>query len=210
MFAKMLKMIRRLRYPGSLRYWEKRYAKGGRSGSGSLGKVALFKAGFLNELVRRYGIRSVVELGCGDGDQLAMAEYPVYRGLDIAPTAVAMCRERFAGDQSKRFEVYDPEHFMAEKYAAEMAISLEVIFHLTEENIYRAYMRHLFALGKRWVVVFASNAKDITGGVYPHFRLREWLPDVPEGWVLRERLACPYQEGIVSDFWVFEREGTNS
>lgn len=205
MLSGIIKFIRRLRYPGSRDYWEKRYASGGRSGAGSLGDVARFKAGFLNTFVRRQGIRSVVELGCGDGDQLALAEYPVYRGLDIAPTAVALCRERFAGDQSKRFEVYDYERFMPEAHAAELAVSLEVIFHLTEEHVYRAYMQHLFALGRRWVVVFASNQKDTTGGIYPHFRLREWVPDVPEGWVLRERQACPFQEGIVSDFWVFEK-----
>lgn len=206
MLARIIKFIRLLRYPGSGKYWEKRYAAGGRSGAGSLGAVAQFKADFLNAFVRRHGIRSVAELGCGDGDQLALAEYPVYRGLDIAPSAVQMCRERFAGDQSKRFEVYDPESFIPGQHTAELAISLEVIFHLTEENVYKAYMQHLYALGRRWVIVFASNQKDTTGGVFPHFRLREWVPDVPQGWILRERLACPYQKGIVSDFWVFERD----
>jgi len=61
-------------------YWEQRYAEGGDSGVGSYGKFREFQASFLNDFVARNGIRTVIELGCGDGSQLELAEYPTYTG----------------------------------------------------------------------------------------------------------------------------------
>ncbi len=195
----------RLRYPGSRRYWERRYALGGDSGAGSSGILAAYKASVLNDFVKTHNICSVVELGCGDGQQLQLAEYPAYTGLDIAASAVARCRDLFAGDNSKTFVHYDPEHFEPADFQADMAISLEVIFHLTEEHLYRLYLQHLFALSRRWVLIFSSDEADPTAGVFPHFRQRHFSADVPEGWVLRERINNPHRERSVSDFFIFEK-----
>lgn len=38
-----------------------------------------------NDFVRARGIDSVIEFGCGDGAQLALAEYPAYGGIDVSP-----------------------------------------------------------------------------------------------------------------------------
>lgn len=206
LFQTCIATIRRLRYPGSQRYWERRYAQGGDSGAGSSGVLAEYKAGVLNAFVEKHGIQTVVELGCGDGQQLLLAKYPAYTGLDISPSAVARCRERFSGNTGKTFAVYDPERFEPVDFQADLAISLEVIFHLTEERVYQLYMQHLFALAQRWVVVFSSDEADRSGGIFPHFRQRKFSDDVPEGWVLRERVGNPHRERSVSDFFVFERK----
>src|SRR3954467_11496426 len=89
----------------SAAYWEKRYAGGGDSGAGSYGRFADFKAEVLNEFVEAHAIRNVIELGCGDGNQLVLARYPEYLGLDVSPAAVARCRERFASDAGKSFRL---------------------------------------------------------------------------------------------------------
>jgi len=204
-FPRIRHLFTRLRYPGSRRYWERRYALGGDSGAGSSGVLAAYKASVLNDFAKTQHIRSVVELGCGDGQQLQLAEYPAYTGLDIAASAVARCRDLFAGDSSKNFAHYDPFRFEPADFQADMAISLEVIFHLTEDNLYRLYLQHLFALSRRWVIVFSSDETDPTGGVFPHFRQRHFSADVPEGWVLRERMDNPHRDRSVSDFFVFER-----
>lgn len=201
--------LRRLRYPGSRRYWQRRYARGGNSGAGSSGLLALYKATFLNHFVKENGIQSVTELGCGDGLQLKLAVYPVYAGLDIAAEAVARCQALFAGDGSKKFFHYDPFHFEPAGFQADLAISLEVIFHLTEADVYQLYMQHLFALSRRWVVIFSSDEADKEPGVFPHFRQRKFSGDVPEGWVLRERVVNPHRERSVSDFFVFEKVPPN-
>jgi len=65
-------------------YWQQRYARGGNSGDGSYGKLADFKAEVLNEAVKELGITSVIEFGCGDGNQLTLANYPAYTGVDTS------------------------------------------------------------------------------------------------------------------------------
>jgi len=204
-FRKILVVLRRLRYPGSRLYWERRYAGGGDSGAGSAGRLADYKADIVNRFVREKNIQSVVEFGCGDGQQLLLAAYPAYVGLDISKTAVERCKALFASDFSKKFEIYDPFQFDMAGHQADMALSMEVIFHLTEDDIYRLYLRHLFASARRWVVIFSSDEEDDTGGVFPHFKQRRFTPDVPPDWVLRERIPNPYRDISVSDFFFFEK-----
>ncbi len=48
---------------------------------------------------------SVVEYGCGDGNQLKMATYPQYLGFDVSPAAISMCKSVFNGDATKQFRL---------------------------------------------------------------------------------------------------------
>ncbi len=92
--------------PWSTAYWDSRYRHGGNSGSGSSGRLAQFKAETINRLVVEHGISSVVEFGCGDGRQLALAEYPDYVGVDVSAEAVRLCSERFVDDPSSRLRKF--------------------------------------------------------------------------------------------------------
>src|SRR5258706_1169134 len=89
---------------GTRIYWDQRYQKGGDSGVGSYGKFADFKAEVLNNFVVQHHVRSVIEFGCGDGNQLNLAKYPRYIGFDISETAVDLCNRRFASDKTKVFK----------------------------------------------------------------------------------------------------------
>src|SRR5260370_13730689 len=91
----------RLAFNGSALFWEQSYARGATSGSGSYGTLAEGKGRFLNELVREHAVRSVIELGCGDGNQLSLAEYPSYIGLDVSRTAIGLCQRRFSRDPAQ-------------------------------------------------------------------------------------------------------------
>lgn len=197
--------VRRLRYPGSRMYWERRYASGGNSGPGSTGVLAAYKAAVVNALVAEHGIRSVVELGCGDGQQLMLAVYPEYAGVDISASAIDRCRRLFANDPGKKFDVYDPGGFRPEAHRAELALSMEVIFHLTEDALYRTYLEHLFACAERWVIIFSSNNPEADDGRFPHVRSRAFLPDVPAGWKLEQRLPNPHAAISMSEFFIFSR-----
>lgn len=162
-------------------YWEDRYASGGNSGVGSHGRLARFKARFLNSFVREHEIGSVVELGSGDGAQLALAEYPEYTGLDISETAIDLCRAAFRNDESKHFVVYDPDTFVADSYRAELVLSLDVIYHLSSDDLYHRYLDHLFALADRYVVIYASADPVSPSGVDEsagYIRFRDFLADI--------------------------------
>src|SRR6266702_2683280 len=106
--ARRISLLRqRMAYSSSAHFWERNYTLGRTSGTGSYGALAEGKCRFLNELVKQRAVRSVIEFGCGDGNQLSMAEYPSYIGLDVSRTAIGLCQRQFGGDTDKSFFLYD-------------------------------------------------------------------------------------------------------
>ena len=84
-------------------YWELRYQGGGNSGEGSYGAFCEGKAKILNDLIAKYNIQQITELGCGDGNQLKYYNIPEYLGLDVSATAINNCVEIFKDDPNKSF-----------------------------------------------------------------------------------------------------------
>lgn len=175
--------LARRRFSGSADYWESRYSSGGNSGDGSYGALAKFKAEILNGLVSEYGIETVIEFGCGDGHQLTLAEYPRYLGLDVSAKAVDICREKFRDDPGKTFALmrdYDGKQ-------ADAALSLDVLFHLVEDDVFENYMQTLFSAGKKLVVIYASNTDVQDIPQPPHVRHRAfsaWVDEHQRNWML--------------------------
>ena len=211
----LLIRFRQLVFPGSQNYWEKRYSLGGNSGQGSYGKSAEFKSEILNKFVRENCISSVTEYGCGDGNQLTYADYPQYIGLDISKQAVEFSSELFLEDSSKNFFVYDPNDFKTnqQKFAADLVLSLDVIYHLVEDEVYRKYLENVFNSARKYVVIYSSN-EEIPRMVYSrHVRHRnftrhieEWFP----AWELKDTLknnqlkSDTKRNGPSVDFFVFQ------
>jgi hypothetical protein len=174
----------------SWQYWESRYATGRDSGAGSEGRLAAWKAQFLNEFVSRNGIELVVELGCGDGRQLSRARYPYYFGLDVSKTAIALCTRRFKNDRTKAFRHWDWASGPLEipSGPADLALSLDVVYHLVEDAAFEAHMNALFASSRNWVVVYSTNEESASR--VPWVRHREftaWIVKSLPGWHLVER-----------------------
>ena len=108
----LTKLVRRVKghqgFAGSQKYWELRYASGGNSGPGSYGRLAHFKAHVINSFVFDRKITSIIEFGCGDGNQLGLALYPKYTGLDVSLSAIEICKKKFETDAAKTFLQYKP------------------------------------------------------------------------------------------------------
>lgn len=201
--------FRRTPFEGSANYWEQRYAVGGNSGAGSYNRLAEFKAAFINDFVERNGIRSVIEFGSGDGAQLELARYPEYTGVDVSKVAIAATRARFAGDASKRF--YEAAE-LPRGAEAELALSLDVIYHLVEDEVFDTYMRKLFDAATRFVIVYSSNAE--AGTPAPHVRHRrfsDWIEGNRPNFKLKVHVPNPYpfdesdpDNTSFADFYIFE------
>jgi SAM-dependent methyltransferase len=207
--VRQLSLLRqRIGFRGSAAFWEHNYARGGTSGLGSYGALAAGKAAFLNAFVHEHRLRSVVEFGCGDGHQLSLADYPRYVGLDVSRTAIRMCERRFAGDPAKSFFLYDGACFVDRGglFTSDLAISLDVIYHLTEERVFDAYLEHLFAAGDRFVVVYATNTE--MPGTAPHVRHRRfttWVDKQCPQWRLMSVTPGPNSGSGRADFFVYQR-----
>jgi SAM-dependent methyltransferase len=197
-----------LLFRGSGRYWEARYAAGGTSGSGSYGAQAEYKASFLNRFVADRAVQTVVELGCGDGNQLRLADYPRYLGLDVSRTAIERCTALFREDPSKSFAFYEPTLLEdpAGFLRGELALSLDVVYHLVEDDVFDRYMRQLTAAAERYVIVYASD--DDRRVAAPHVRHRrfgQWMEEHAPSFRLTETVPRP--DPSYQDFFVFERIG---
>jgi len=205
--------VRARRFHGSGSYWEQRYASGGTSGAGSYGAPANWKARIVNDWVEKYSITSVVDLGCGDGNQLTLANYPRYLGLDRSATAVMTCIRKFHDDASKSFLRYDPETTSDPEgwLRGDLALSLEVIFHLVEDDIREDYLRRLFASADRFVVICSSDRSDIAQGPHEHHRaFSPWVEQNATAWTLMQRIAPPTEIDMVSELFLYGRDASTA
>ncbi|MCZ6599977.1 MAG: class I SAM-dependent methyltransferase [Acidobacteria bacterium] len=197
-------------FPGSGKYWEQRYASGGNSGVGSYEKFAEFKAEIINSFVTRHEVISAIEFGCGDGNQLQLAHYQKYLGLDVSETAISLCKQKFASDANKTFKVMG-------EYEGEMgdlSLSLDVIYHLVEDEVFESYMRTLFKAASRYVIIYSSNSEDNEGREGTHVKHRNftsWIEENASGWKIKEHVPNKYpykrgyKTGVFADFYIYEK-----
>ena len=197
-------------FPGSAAYWERRYSAGGTSGAGSYGMLGRFKADTINRFVETHGVRTVIEFGCGDGNQLALSNYPEYLGFDVSVAALSRCRKRFAADATKSFRLADD--YAGEK--ADLVLSLDVVYHLVEDAVFDAYMRRVFDAAIGYVIVYSSDTDVNRGDEGLHVRHRRftaWVSSHRPGFALIGHTPNPYgyrgdpRTGSFSDFFVYER-----
>lgn len=197
-------------FPGSENYWIERYESGGGSGDGSYGKLAEFKAEFLNKFVREENIKTIIEYGCGDGNQLKLAEYPSYIGFDVSPKIISLCREKFSCDTTKTFRLMN--EFKREK--AQLTLSLDVIYHLIENNVFKAYMHRLFDSAEEFVIIYSSNTNKNKEDQVVHVKHRkfsEWVEKMKPEWKLRSHIPNKYPfagdptTGSCADFYLYEK-----
>jgi len=203
---------RQRRFPGSRAYWEKRYAKGGDSGTGSHAHLATAKAHFLNEFVERTHVQSVVDLGCGDGNQLELFRFPSYIGVDVAEQVIVKNRRRFQKDRVRFLTTEEWISLPPVERTAELALSLDVVYILVENDVFEQYMRGLFSSASRYVIVYSSNWDEVGKDKHVrHRRFTDWVDEHLAGWVLKEEVPnrFKYVRGnpgtSPSSFFIYER-----
>ena len=186
----------------SAEYWETRYAGGGTSGDGSRGDNARLKADYINRFVKDNEVRSVVEFGCGDGWQLSLANYPDYVGLDVSETAVEKCCVLFGMDTHKRFYRLPTLWPLT----AELALSIDVIYHLPENSVYSQHLKDVFGSAKRYVILYTTDSDVVDPSLYTadHVLHRPVCRDVTAGfpeWLMIDSVVTAGGSG----FYTYER-----
>ncbi len=193
--------LHRLAFSSSPAYWERRYRFGGNSGGGSYGRLAEFKAEIINGFVKERGIQSVVEYGCGDGAQLALAEYPAYVGVDVSRTVLKRAKRQF------------PEHTflhlseLPERLPTNLALSLDVIYHLVEDEAFEAHMARLF--DSSFVIIYSSNHDECGPAHVRHRQFTKWVEDNRPDAKLLKHIPNRYpfdpadKETSLADFYIY-------
>src|SRR5690348_1738389 len=195
-----LNKIFRMKFSSSSDYWEKRYAANGNSGTGSSGNLAIYKAGVINNFIAENNIQSVIEFGCGDGHQLKLLKIPGYTGLDVSATALKRCGELFKEDCTKKFLLYDSS---VSTLQAEVSLSIDVIYHLLEDDVYGKYMQDLFSSAKKFVVIYSWNEEVPKFGHLRYRKFTTWIDEHIQNWRL-QRIIKSDQPIPACDFFIYE------
>ncbi|WP_208348905.1 class I SAM-dependent methyltransferase [Pseudaestuariivita rosea] len=158
-------------------YWNKRYISGQNSGAGSYGKLAEYKAQVINDLVKEKSINSVIEFGCGDGNQASLFDFSNYTGLDISRKVVKQNRKRFSDREKWQFHLTKT---FKNKRQYDLSMSLDVIYHLIEDDTFDDYMQKLFDSSGKYVLIYASDHDATTDSI--HVKHRHY-----SGWIEKNR-----------------------
>ena len=199
------------RFESSEKYWEDRYVANKNSGAGSYGRLADFKADILNNFVKENQISSIIEYGCGDGNQLSLAQYPNYIGFDVSEKVLNICREKFKKDITKSFfSIFDDTK---KHIKAELTLSLDVIYHLVEEDVFHTYMQRLFNASTHYVIIYSSNYDAFLAS---HVRCRKftnWIEQyVSNDWELMDYIKNKFpfdtsnpNHTSMADFYIYKK-----
>lgn len=198
----------------SKKYWNDRYLKGQNSGLGSYNELAQFKADVINYFVEKNQIKSIVDYGVGDGNQLKLfnTENLIYTGIDVSEFIISKCKENFKDDKTKKFIHVDN---IDNELKGELVLSCDVIYLLIEEHVYKEYMEKLFSMSKKYVIIYAKN-EDINHAVHVKFRkfsnyiesnLPEWqlIKHIPNKFP-QLKLGENNDKTSPSDFYIYEKD----
>jgi len=89
-----------------IRYWDHRYDQGGTSGNGSYGELAIFKANIINSFIMEHKVNSIIEFGCGDGNNLSLYKIKKYLGLDVSEKSILIETVTKKTEKVSKIEVY--------------------------------------------------------------------------------------------------------
>jgi len=196
-------------FEDSATYWEDRYRTGGRSGSGSFKELAEYKAEIINGFIKKKNIQSVIEYGCGDGNQLGYGRYKSYIGFDISPEAISICKKKFRYDKSKSFK--KNSDYAGE--LADLALSLDVIYHLVEDDVFHSYMKRLFESSNKHVLIYSSDFEthEETMDHIRHRNFTRFIKETFSEWKLIKKIENKFpfkgdvSSGSHSDFFIYEK-----
>jgi hypothetical protein len=197
-------------------YWDERYKSNRNSGSGSYGRLSQFKAEVINNFVKENKINEILEFGCGDGNNLQFYNVENYHGVDISIEAIKICRAKYTGVEGKNFYTYDELYDL--KRSFECTMSLDVIYHLSDDVIYYKYLDELFGLSSKYVIIYSNSTNyhfagvDTTAG---YVLFRDFLKDVEKlykNYTLIELIPNEFPYSVTlpddtsfADFYIFEK-----
>ncbi len=198
------------------KYWDVRYKSQRDSGSGSYGRLSRFKAEVINSFIKEHALTELLELGCGDGNQLGLLDIAMYLGVDISQEALNICKEKYNNEEGKKFLTYTELYDLNQQF--ECVVSLDVIYHLSDDNLYYTYLKDLFTSAKKYVIVYANSTNYHCSGVdvnSGYVLFRDFVKDVDhlyKEFTLIDIISNEYpfsslmpDDTSFADFYIFER-----
>jgi len=107
-------------------------------------------------------------------------KYDEYLGLDVSSSVIELCKIKYKEDPTKEFKIINDELIVDKEY--ELALSLDVIFHLVEDSVFEKYMTSLFSSSNKYVCIYSSNTDNQKKymNLVKHVRHREFTKFVTD------------------------------
>ena len=220
LFQLIKKKYKIFTFTNSPKYWENRYAKGGNSGHGSYGIQSQYKADCINKFIDEHDITSVTDFGSGDGNNISLLADIKYHGLDVSQRAIDICQKKFADSTNKSFMLYDRPYSDLGLEKTDLALSLDVLFHLVEDQIFESYVQDLFKASNKYVIIYSSDFDERSSAHVRHRKFTEYIKANIKDWSLikkevnkyqtkKDRLSDITQVRIVPDFYYYQKNTQN-
>ena len=116
----------------------------------------------------------------------------------------------YSGDETKNF--YTLPQDTIEK--AELVLSLDVIYHLIEDDVFHSFMELLFTYSTKYVIIYSSNNEEIISNDshVKHREFTKWVSENVPNFELISHIpnAYPYnrrkpRKTSFADFYIYQR-----
>ncbi|MHA2052697.1 MAG: class I SAM-dependent methyltransferase [Candidatus Hodarchaeales archaeon] len=169
------------------KFWNEKYARGGRSGRGSVG---LYRNWKWNQIKRIIGddFNSIIDMGCGD---LTFWNHPIaqkilkqkgfkYLGIDISDEIIKRNQEMH-GIGFKRIYpdmefICSPAHIEIPKKSADVVFALDILFHIMNEDEFKMILENISNYTNQFLVIYTWHKNPfekkgvVTDGISNYFR----------------------------------------
>jgi ubiquinone/menaquinone biosynthesis C-methylase UbiE len=121
-----------------------------------LGPVHRRQTEELLKLIKKLDVRTVLDVGCGSGDNLAALAHAmphlVLSGADVSPGALTLAAQRVLGASLRELDV-QCDNF---KERFDLVMAIQVIEHLADDT---AALRNMALMAKDWVLVTTMRGR---------------------------------------------------
>ncbi|HVG42341.1 MAG TPA: hypothetical protein VM888_12080, partial [Chitinophagaceae bacterium] len=131
-------------------------------------------------------------------------------GLDISPSIIEKCKAKFKGDARKSFMVYKPN--LVESGAlqrSDVALSLDVLYHLVEKEVYINYLKDLFNFSQKFVVIYSTNYNEVEAVHIVHRKFTDDVATLFPEWKLEKEIKNKFpgtgEQESLADFFIFKK-----
>jgi SAM-dependent methyltransferase len=131
--------------------WGRDVTGKGTSGSGSTLEITREYRAYVEDFIRKHGVKSVVDAGCGDWGFSSAIDWgdASYLGVDIASDVIETVRKKHERGKI-RFQVGDITEDLP---AADLLISKDVLQHLSNELVHKFIANNLRTGKYTWVIL---------------------------------------------------------
>ena len=174
--------------------------------------LAIFKSNIINTFLRDNSIKSVIDYGVGDGNQLKLLDLDGidYNGIDVSKYIIEKFRNEL-NNYNFKFSHTDEFDF---SQTADLVLSCDVIYHLIEDDLYKEYMNNTFSMSDKYVIIYALD-RDHNHCRHVRFRkFSEYINKHLKEWKLIKHIPNKYPQLVIgrdndttspSDFYIYEK-----